>query len=340
MAGGLQQMPDWHEEASRKLAGSKFTNSERDEVARELSGYLDDVSDESRSSGAGDSPADARAAHELDEDPRLGAHLYRARQEGNMNDRTRQFWLPAITTLFASFLAGWLVQFVLTHFSHQVVLRDENRGTAFIQVLMGQDPSLLAYFLWLYALLFIGAAGGYWSRRAGSARILQATVALFPLLLSFAISAGLDIAQWEGTMPARFLFVALQPWRSPLFYRGVGGGVLSWIIMLCAALVLGAAGVYWSRRAGGGRILQAAVALFPVLVFFAAFARMEVLQREGTRLAFNFPHGRIAFIFGGPGGGVLSLFVIPCAALLLGVLPFLLKPAPRAHEMNSAVSAQ
>jgi hypothetical protein len=333
-------MPDWEREAQRRLKNTKFPAVGRDEVARELAGHLDDVSDESRASGADESSANARAAHELNEDPHLGANLHRARQEGNMNDRTKQLWLPGITTLFASFLVGWLVQFVLTHFSHQVVLHGQNGGAAFIQVLMGQDPSLLAYFLWLYALLFIGAAGGYWSRRAGSGRILQATVALFPVLLFLAIFVGLNVAQREGTQPARFLFVVLQPWRSPLFYRGVGGGVLSWIIMLCAALVLGAAGVYWSRREGAGRTLQAAVALFPVLVFFAAFARMEVLQREGTRLAFNFPHGRISFIFGGPGGGVLSGFVIPCAALLLGVLPFLLKPAPRSHEMNSAVSAQ
>ncbi|MGB6074847.1 MAG: hypothetical protein WBG29_04355, partial [Candidatus Acidiferrales bacterium] len=112
-----------------------------------------------------------------------------------------------------------------------------------------------------------------------------------------------------------------------------------WVIILGAALLLGAAGAYCSRRAGAGRILQAAVGLFPVLVFLALFARTEILQRGGTLLALNFAPKRVFFFFPFFGGAVLSEFVIPGAALLLGALPFLSRPAKRSRKINSAVSA-
>ncbi|MFZ3255906.1 MAG: hypothetical protein WA170_02310, partial [Candidatus Acidiferrales bacterium] len=280
-------MPDWEREAQRRLENTKFPAAGREEVARELAGYLEEVSSDARERGANESAAAQPAFAELREDPRLGANLFRARQEGTVNDRTKQLWLPGIATLFAAPVVGWLVQFVLFHFSHPVVLHGENGGVAYLNVLMGQDPSLLVYFLWLYALLFIGAAGAYWSRRAGSGRILQAAVALFPILLYLAISVGMEVAQREGTMPAHFVLFALSGsllsgWLGPHFYyEGFGGGVLSWVIILGAALLLGAAGAYCSRRAGAGRILQAAVGLFPVLVFLALFARTEILQRGG-----------------------------------------------------------
>lgn len=331
-------MPDWKSEVSRKLGGTEFSASERDDVSSELAGYLDDLSDESHASGDNKSAAMETAAAELHEDKRLGAHLYRARQERNMNDRTKQLWLPLVATFCASFIVGALVQSVLAHFSHQLVIHD-NQGTASFPILMGQDPSVLAYFLWLYALLFVGAAGAYWSRRAGSGRIRQAAVALCPVLLFLAVFVGDKVAQWQGTIPVRFGLFDLPYWGPFLFLQGFRGSVLGWIIMLCAALVLGAAGVCWSRRAGAGGILQTAVALFPVLVFLAGLARMEILEREGSPMVFNFPHGRLSFIFGGPGAAVWTGILIPGAALLLGVLPFLMRPTKRSHEMNSAVSA-
>jgi hypothetical protein len=333
-------MPDWEREVQRRLKNTKFPSAGREEVARELAGYLDDLSDESRFRGAGESSAAARATHELNEDPRLGAHLYRARQEGIVNDRTKQLWLPLAATFCASFIVGALIQIVLGHFSHQLVLHDEGGGTLSLPVLMGQDPMVLGYFLWLYTLVFIGAAGAYWSRRAGSGRMLQAAVALFPALLFMAVFVGDKVAQWQGTIPVRFVLLESPTWGPFLFLHGASGDVLGWIIIPCAALVLGAAGVYWSRRAGARRILQAAVALFPVLVFLAGFARMEVLQHEGSPLVVNFPHARVCVIFGGPSAALWTGIVIPGAALLLGVLPFLLRPAKRPHEISSAVSAQ
>lgn len=254
-------MPDWEREARRRLEKTKFPAAEREEVVRELSGYLDDLCNESRSSDAGESSATARAAHELHEDPRLGVHLYRARKEGNMNDRTKQLWLPGLTTLFASAAVEWLVQFVSFHFSHRVVLH-EDRGTGVIYVLMGQNPMQLAYFAWLFVLPFIGAAGAYWSRRAGSGRGLQALAGLLPVLLCFALFMGVQVGRWEGTMEVHLAFYLFAPSNAP--------GPVSWSFIWSS--------LTWS-------------------------------------------------------------VLIPGTALLVGVLPFLLRPAKPSHEMNSAIPA-
>jgi hypothetical protein len=256
-------MPDWEREAQRRLKNTKFPSAGREEVARELSGYLDDISDESHATGADESSATARAVRELNEDPRLGAHLYRARQEGNMNDRTKQLWLPGITMLFASGVLEWLLQLVSFHFSHRVVFHGEE-GTGSMYVLLGQSPMTLAYFAWLCVLPFIGAAGTYWSRRAGSGRALQAAAGLFPALLWFAVFVGEEVARSQGTMEVHLaLYYLFGPSNAP--------GPFSW-------------------------------------------SRIE------HSLSWS--------------------IVFPFTALLLGVLPFLVRPAKRSHEMNSAVSAQ
>jgi hypothetical protein len=255
-------MPDWEREAQRRLKNTKFPSAGREEVARELAGYLDDACERAEGEGLSESAALRSASAELHEDPRLGAHLYHARQEGNMNDRTKQLWLPGITMLFASAVLEVLIQFVSFHFSHHVVLH-ENGGTMSMYVLMGQNPMMLACFAWLCLLPFIGAAGAYWSRRACAGRAFQAAAGLFPALLCFAVFVGEEVARAEGTMEVHLAFYLFGPSNAP--------GPFSW-------------------------------------------SRIE------HSLSWS--------------------VVFPCAALLLGVLPFLLRPAKRSHEVNSPVAAQ
>ncbi|MGB6876269.1 MAG: hypothetical protein WBD87_09575 [Candidatus Acidiferrales bacterium] len=82
-------MPDWRNEIARVLASGRFSAEERDEVARELACYLDDLYDAALSRGLDESAATEHASAELYEDARLGPKLRRARQEDNMNDRHR-----------------------------------------------------------------------------------------------------------------------------------------------------------------------------------------------------------------------------------------------------------
>src|SRR5579863_7136817 len=80
---------------------------------------------------------------------------------------------------------------------------------------------------------------------------------------------------------------------------------------------LGAAGTYWSRRQGSGPALQIAVGLFPAMVFLATFAVFVPLALAVGTL----PPVRI--FLPALTGQIISWVVIPGAALLLGILPFL-----------------
>ncbi|MGB6820666.1 MAG: hypothetical protein WBE21_01205, partial [Candidatus Acidiferrales bacterium] len=97
-------MRDWRSEASGTLANSKLAPAERDEVSRELAGYLEDLCSDAPARGLDDSAATQRAAAELHEDKHLGTKLYLARREGNMdlNDRVKHLWLPGLTMMLAS----------------------------------------------------------------------------------------------------------------------------------------------------------------------------------------------------------------------------------------------
>lgn len=213
-------MPDWKNEASRKLANTGFSSAEREEVARELAGYLEEVSSDARDRGLDESAAAQPALAELHEDPHLGANLYRARQEGNMNDRTKQLWLPGLTSLFAIVVMGTLAQQLagyLTRFGNR-----ENVETSW-QVL---------YFSWFYGLVFIGAAGAYWSRRAGGGRIAQMFAGLFPGFLFLAVFWRMKVAGGGGALSLRYGPFAFPP----SFFDGRAFGS---IIIPSTALLLG-----------------------------------------------------------------------------------------------------
>lgn len=232
-------MPDWLGEVRRKLADSKFSASERDEISRELAGYLDDLCNGSQASGADESSAVARAARELREDPYLGANLAFARKEKIMNYLTKGIWLPGLMNLVASVLCLAIFEAA------------------------GLGPHVVGHF---------GSVVNY-----------------SPVTIS-----------------------------------------ITW---LCVLPFLGAGSACFSRRAGSGRALQVTAGLFPVLVFLAAIVVVVPLNFGFTGLP------GLNTILPAIAAGALSMVVIPGAALLLGVLPFLLTPAKRSHEINSAISA-
>jgi hypothetical protein len=216
-------MPDWKHEASRKLANSKFSAAERDEISRELAGYLDDLCNESRGSGADESSTIAHAARELYEDARLGPKLRRARQENNMNDRTKRLWLPGCIILLASTLALALLQ--LAGFSPYFPRAWD--GNASTEPLL--HNSLMIFLPWLCVLPFLGAAGAYWSRRAGSGRALRIAVGIFPafvFLSTFLVWVPTCVA--IGALPA-----------PKIFLPALAGLIVSWVVIPGAALFLG-----------------------------------------------------------------------------------------------------
>lgn len=86
---------------------------------------------------------------------------------------------------------------------------------------------------------------------------------------------------------------------------------------LCVLPFLAAAGAYWSRRAGGGAMQRLVAGLFPALVFLFTFSIIFPVSFATGSL----PPMKI--FLPALTGNILSWVVIPGAALLLGVLPFL-----------------
>ncbi|HLW82847.1 MAG TPA: hypothetical protein VKS20_12495 [Candidatus Acidoferrales bacterium] len=224
--------PDWHEAASRKLADSKLSSQEREQIARELAGYLEDLCSDAPSRGIENSAAAAQidatqiAVAELHEDQNLGATLYRARKENpmNVNNRTKRFWLPGTAVLLASALL--LEIFQLAGFSPYL---PHFWAAKFGANDVWMHHSLAIYVPWLCALPFLGAAGTYWSRRQGSGPALQIAVGLFPamvFLATFAVFVPLALA--VGTLP---------PVR--IFLPALTGQIISWVVIPGAALLLG-----------------------------------------------------------------------------------------------------
>ncbi len=212
-------MNDWHREVHRKLADSKLSGAEREEISRELAGFLEDLCSESHSTSAGESSA-ARATAELHEDPYLGAHLYRARQENNMNDRTKGFWLPGLLSLvgtvvfFAIFETAGLHPYRVGDFSSSM-----------------NHFGVTIFLPWLCVLPFLGAASAYFSRRAGSGRTLRVVAGLLPVLgflTGFVLVVPLVFA--VNGMPG---IKAIVP--------AIAAGVLTMVVIPGAALFLGIA---------------------------------------------------------------------------------------------------
>ena len=219
---------DWREEASRKLANSKLSAAEREEIARELAGHLEDLCSDAPARGLDDSAATQSAVAELYEDKHLGAKLYRARKENsmNLNDRVKRLWLPGLTMLLTSAASLTIFQIAgLRPYFQTVWFRGDSMTPHSVY------SYLTIYVPWLCVLPFLAAAGTYWSQRAGSARTVRVAVGLFPALVFLAV------------------FVLILPWsfavdgipEAKTFLAEFAGALLSWVIIPGAALLLGAA---------------------------------------------------------------------------------------------------
>jgi hypothetical protein len=128
-----------------------------------------------------------------------------------MNTRTKTFWIPALVSLTTamaclaiSTLAGLEAPFVARGWSTYVV-----------------------YIPWLLALPFCGAAGAYFSRRAGGERRALLAAGLFPVIATTSLVGFL-------TVVGKFVYAKPQ-W---LYFSMA---VLFGSIVPCMALLLGAA---------------------------------------------------------------------------------------------------
>ncbi|HLW82848.1 MAG TPA: hypothetical protein VKS20_12500 [Candidatus Acidoferrales bacterium] len=222
--------PDWREEASRKLANSKLSAEEREEISRELAGYLEDLCSDAPARRLDDSAAAQTAAAELHEDKRLGAHLYRARKENPMylNDRAKRFWLPGMAVLLAS--AALLAVFQLFGLRPYLTTISIHGGPT--------DPRaiywpVIVYYPWLCILPFLAAAAAYWSRRGGSSDVAGGAAQFLSAFVFLGILMTVSqVACVLGGM------IGEVPLGKTLIPEGIGV-VVSWVVIPGAALLLG-----------------------------------------------------------------------------------------------------
>jgi hypothetical protein len=243
-------MPDWYRKVSRKLENSKFSAEERQEISRELGDYLEDSCDDSSSHGLEDHVARERAISELNEDNNLATNLFRARRECNMNlnDRTKQFWLPVIVMLVASavLLAAFQIGASWAYGACAPIQPSRNLAALMVNLRRNGAVALVIYLAWLYTLPFLGALGAYRSRRAGSGRPAQIVTGLSPLILFSAIFAGQYAGALKGTSLSFLAMNVLPPAHIFFpFWTTVSNLVLTWIMIPGAALLLGVLPFFW-----------------------------------------------------------------------------------------------
>ena len=211
-------MADWKSEASRRLEHAKFSDSERDEISRELAGYLEDLCSDARSRGLDERAAVEHAIAELHQDARLGVKLHRARKENTMNDRTKGLWLPGLFSLTASVVSLAIFEIaglrpdLLGHFGSVV----------------NYSPVMIS-LPWLCVLPFLGAASAYFSRRAGCGRALRVAAGIFPVLVFLAAIVVVE--------PLSFAFIGVPGINAIL--PAIAAGVLSLVVIPGVALLLG-----------------------------------------------------------------------------------------------------
>jgi hypothetical protein len=156
---------DWSEFVLERLEDLDLPPAQHHEVVAELAAHLEDLFELHRSAGLSESAAVQRALDDAGHWPRLAQDILRAKQEGNMNDRTRSLWLPGLVSLT---LAMALL----------MILQVSGVPPRFIWMRSG--PPVLFYTSWLLAQPLIGAIGAWLSRRAGGDRRACLVAGLFP----------------------------------------------------------------------------------------------------------------------------------------------------------------
>jgi len=208
-------MPDWNRLISERMGTLALPREVRGEVVAELATHLEELYQSCRAGGTSESRAIEIALSQAADWQELGREISDAKnEEGGMNDRSKQFWLPGLVTLTASML--WLMMLQRVSWNPE---RSSFHGS----------PPLMPYLIWLITQPVFGACAAYLSRRAGGSRRSRLAAGLFP---SMAMLGVLVFALLTG------LFVEKNPfiWKHPGY---VALGFLPWVIFPAISLLIG-----------------------------------------------------------------------------------------------------
>jgi hypothetical protein len=207
---------DWQVLVRERLSGRGLSRAQQHEVVAELAAHLEDFYEEQRAQGANEAEAIRRALDEVTDWCRLARKIRNSKkEEGQMNARTKNVWLPGFATLTAAM------------------------GTLEIMTRLNIEPKMIwhgsmalvqLYLPWLAVLPLIGGLGAYLSRQAQGQMRARLVAALFPALVPFAVFC-----------PAIAVSAVLEhhlTWTVvPLAFAVL---VFNWVLLPGTALLLGA----------------------------------------------------------------------------------------------------
>jgi hypothetical protein len=172
-------MHDWRNLVQERLGAMGASGTQQSEIVAELASYLEDLYEDQRAQGACESEAIERALDELAAGRRLGRRIRKAKEEV-MNERTRKFWFPALTSM----AAACVLVAVTAQLSYKPHI-----------ILLGSKATMLVYPAWVLGQPLLGALGAYFSRRAGGNRLTRLTAGLFPSIVMLAVICIVALAQ-------------------------------------------------------------------------------------------------------------------------------------------------
>jgi hypothetical protein len=209
-------MPDWEKLVRERMGSCGLPPSDREEVISELAAHLEETYGALRAQGLAEPEALNLAMQEVGNWNVLAENI-RHSKEQPMNQRTRNFWLPAL----ANFDVASLFLLVLTQISLQ---------PKFL-VRLNSSLGIFFYVGWLLAQVLFGAFGAFLSRRGGGTTSTRVIAGIFPAIVMFGI--------WALVIPVSAFaehnqFVLQHP-----FYYALG--IVPWVVLPGSALLLGSA---------------------------------------------------------------------------------------------------
>jgi hypothetical protein len=229
-------MPDWQQLVRDRLSQLDLDPAEREEVCAELAAHLEDDYQDGRAGGASERAAARRALRQVNHWQELKSQIESARKkELSMNNRVRQFWFPAFSTI----LLAMVILMVIEEIGPKPWISPAWGGSP------RMTPLAVVYSAWLMTLPFIGALGAWISRRAGGSPRTVLCSVIFPVLpyLAFFV-IGLPVAVILDDRVAHNIML-------PAFFTGFA----AWVLVPALALLAGALPMqYFLRRSATQRV--------------------------------------------------------------------------------------
>ena len=206
-------MLDFERELRQRLGRLRLSPRAEEEVICELAGHVEDAYQNFLGQGIGNAEAETRALLEIPDGRELARKIQRAKQgDEYMNNRAKQFWLPALGT---SFLGTALLAIFQHAGLRPIILRTP------------AEQFTTLYFPWLLSLPVFGFLGAYWSRRAGGSISARIVSGIFLSVIYFAV-------------PWLFVPIAMVVDHETPNMVPFAWFLLNWAILPCLALLIGA----------------------------------------------------------------------------------------------------